>query len=261
MSITAIPTANKATRTKQAATARVAVPSGNKAARTPAGISNPTGLANLLEWHQSGAWTVSTGVSQWTDLSGKGNHILQATGSLQGAVVANAINGFPGVQLDGVDDFFSPNVFAGGNTAAGGTFFFVMRADALSASGTHDFLFVAGAADGINPGVQMTNANYSLIAGGSLNASEVIPTGSFQYLSFVHDGIGTGSVIRRRGATLAIGDDGHSAIGGLGFTLGALAGGTRSFAGTFVEVVIYSRILSVAEIALVEAYLKNRYGL
>lgn len=47
-------------------------------------------------------------ISQWTDLSGNGNHLPQPTASKQPLFVASStpLNGFPAVRFDGLSDFF-----------------------------------------------------------------------------------------------------------------------------------------------------------
>lgn len=47
-------------------------------------------------------------VSQWSDtLSGNNRHLLQASAPAQPTIVANALNGYPGLLFDGVGDFMS----------------------------------------------------------------------------------------------------------------------------------------------------------
>lgn len=222
---------------------------------------HPRDVGTLLAAYDANAGvTIATGVSTWVDQSGNGNTISQATTSKQPARLSSAINGLPAIQLDGTDDFFSPITFTGGATGNGGTYFFVSRADALFASGTHDFLWVSAAGDGINPGVQVTTTNYALIAGGGLNAGEAMPIGSFHEYTFVHTSSAATCEVRRDGASKSLGDDGHTSAGGNGFTLGALSGGTRSAAHTFAYILIYRSALSAVDRARVEKYLSFRFA-
>ena len=75
----------------------------------------PTDLPGLKLWMAGdrSPHTLNVGnVSQADDLSGLGNHPTQVTASLQSAYVADAINGLPGIQSDGVDDLLTlPNAF------------------------------------------------------------------------------------------------------------------------------------------------------
>jgi hypothetical protein len=85
---------------------------------TPAALG-----ANLVSWHDaSDAATVTQAagaVSQLSDKSGNGRHMVQATGSLQGAYTAAAQNGLNALTL--VDDWMEASVAAG--TFTGGLCF------------------------------------------------------------------------------------------------------------------------------------------
>lgn len=205
--------------------------------------------------------TIATGVSQWNDQSGQGNNFLQATGSMQPALQTNQLNGLPAITFDGVDDWFSSLTFNNAQaTGTGGAFFFTIRANSLSASGTHDFLFVAGAAEGINPGVQITNSNTSLIAGGGLNSGQTMTTTGYHAYTFIHSQVATDSQIRRDNVQLAKGNDG-SAGTGTGFTLGSLAGGSRSVGVSIAHLRIMSRIPYEAEASWMERVEARHFAL
>lgn len=61
----------------------------------------PLKVAGLAAWYRLGkGQTIVTGVSQWSDASGNGRNLLQATGSLQPLV-----QGDGSLLFDGVDDF------------------------------------------------------------------------------------------------------------------------------------------------------------
>jgi hypothetical protein len=62
--------------------------------------------ADLHQWHRGDIVTLATGVSSWTDLSGKGNHSVQADTTKQPAYSASdaTLGGRPTVTGDGVND-------------------------------------------------------------------------------------------------------------------------------------------------------------
>lgn len=67
---------------------------------------NPTQLTGKLLWLDAQALSLAGGaaVSSWTDLTGLGQHAVQATTSKQPTYTLNKINGKPAVVADGVDD-------------------------------------------------------------------------------------------------------------------------------------------------------------
>jgi hypothetical protein len=85
----------------------------------------PSSIADLFAWHDAGQGvTIDVGVSQWSDLSGNGHHLVQATGIKQPLLVNGVINGKPVVRFDGVDDFLETTL---GATVSAHTFFMVFK--------------------------------------------------------------------------------------------------------------------------------------
>jgi len=73
---------------------------------TPAEIS----ATRMKYWFAADKLTgVSSGagIPQLTDFSGNGNHATQATGANQATYLSNAINGLPGANFDGVNDYYN----------------------------------------------------------------------------------------------------------------------------------------------------------
>lgn len=75
---------------------------------TGAGVAfSPIDITGLIAWwdaDDSSTITESSGaVSQWNDKSGTGNHLVQATGSLQPTLTANQLNGRPTIIGDGTE--------------------------------------------------------------------------------------------------------------------------------------------------------------
>jgi hypothetical protein len=87
------------------------------ASRLLGGVINLDAFANLQAWFQPEDWTTATGVNLWNE-SVSGNDVVQATGSLQPAVVSNWQNGLDAIQGDGTDDLLGPNAFASAGTSA-----------------------------------------------------------------------------------------------------------------------------------------------
>ena len=61
--------------------------------------------ADRIAWFDAsvGPFTYATGISQWNDLSGLGNHVTQSTGSSQPLLNSSYLNGKPSVVFDGGD--------------------------------------------------------------------------------------------------------------------------------------------------------------
>lgn len=68
----------------------------------------PSKIKNLVyAWYDAGARSsisIGTGVSQWSDISGNGRHLVQANGAEQPAYESAGFNGLPTIAFDGSND-------------------------------------------------------------------------------------------------------------------------------------------------------------
>src|SRR5262249_6751166 len=87
------------------------------------------GLALWLYAAHASPITIATGVSQWSDKSGKGNHMTQATGNAQPLHVANTLNGYPVVHFDGSNDRLVASTITNMSSMTGFTLFAVQNRD------------------------------------------------------------------------------------------------------------------------------------
>ncbi len=73
---------------------------------------------NMVYWFDANQLGLSNGnpVATWTDMSGNGNNITQATGSLQPTFLTGQLNGKPAVSFDGTDDYLEGGTLAALNT-------------------------------------------------------------------------------------------------------------------------------------------------
>lgn len=81
-------------------------------ARTGAPTADVRGIlgANLAAWFRSDLGvTIGTGVSQWSDQSGRGNHVTQGTGAQQPTYVAGVLNGKPVLRFANASSQFLRN--------------------------------------------------------------------------------------------------------------------------------------------------------
>lgn len=107
----------------------------------PAGMRRAGNAAAILPWKgfESGlvlaldaylGITLGTGVSQWSDQSGSGNHFLQATAGKQPSY--STFNTRPVVRFDGTDDVLQKTGFSGLAADADSTTFIVVKNSAVT---------------------------------------------------------------------------------------------------------------------------------
>ncbi len=75
----------------------------------PGGVGSNSGTSALVVWldGNNGVTTTGTAVTSWNDQSGYSNHATQGTAANRPTRTSNALNGFPIVQFDGVNDVLS----------------------------------------------------------------------------------------------------------------------------------------------------------
>lgn len=100
---------------------------------------SPASILGLTVWYRATDVVLGTGnrVAQWTDLSGNGRHLTQATETKQPLLIAADpnFNGKPSIDFDGVDDYMtgaSLAVTVGPTSTNVGV---VFRADAITGTG------------------------------------------------------------------------------------------------------------------------------
>lgn len=204
----------------------------------------------LAAWYRADQGiTIATGVSQWNDLSGNGRHQLQATGTKQPLLIASAVNGLPALRSDGVDDMMAVAVALGQPQ----TIFCVTKvisptqvnADTIWSESASLFLI-----DDATP-------RTLLGAGSNILYNQQVAKDAYKYVTCIING--ASSFLYESGVQRATGDCGAGT--GTSITLFNLPAGTHSMNCEIAEFMIYNRVLSAAEIAVVEGYLKGRYAL
>ena len=246
-------------------TSRIVLPAR---ARTTA--FDPRSMPGLLAWYRSdsGVYKDSIGtppnngnsVYQWSDISGNGNHCIQATAGSQPSYTTKFVNGLPVV------------TFAG-------KYLTCINSPFPTASGaSHEYTVAAV--------VYPTSFNMGVICAGTL--------GGTSNRSFV--GTGSGNLIVYQGANAAASLQGfpntawYSMIGtysknqqmaarvwmsgiivGSGqasndvldpaLQIGAVAAGVSTFSGNMAEIIVFNRKLSDGEVLTVHNYFAGRYGI
>ena len=234
-------------------------------------IVDPTDLDNLQLWLDAsdpdGDDTVggsldpgATGTATWVDKSGGGRDALQTTVASQPTLTTGAggINNIPVVHFDGVDDYLA-NTIDSLNSYQAKTVFVVYRVTNAQTSelgqlwGQYNGVGHV-AADGRNTGLWSFDGNASatahysvngdtLIAGGGGDSTQPWVRNEAQFVTTVFD------------STLSLTE--HY----LGSLLPTFSITSHAYGGDIAEIVVYSDSLSATEIADVQTYLGDKWGI
>jgi hypothetical protein len=232
----------------------------------------PTRLSGLILWLDAAKGiTIATGVSQWDDQSGAGNHATQGTGANQPTYAAASalLPGHAAVQFDGVAHYLICNALA---TTASGTdqpLSVLIALGATATAGSYTLVGVGKAASATpfftaqqtaTPGLAWNrrddaNTNLSLVVGA--------PAANTPYVgALVFTGT-TGSVVTQ-GSTGTLGaslDVGAMTVDQGG--IGCLRRTTNSqfFPGEIYEILVFNRAVTNRERKTLERYLGQKYRL
>jgi len=208
----------------------------------------PSELDGLKLWTRfnQGITVTGSGVSQWDDVSGNGNHLKQGIDASRPSKESDG-----SLLLDGADDFMKADAFT---LVQPETVYLLFNRISWTIS---DGVFDGNTALSMLLNSSPTTPSLALFAGTGNDPVTVAATlGSYVPLCAVFNG--SSSVIQVDSTTSSTGNPGASNAGG--FTLGRRAGG--AFGNIQVkEVLIYSTPHDAATRAKVIAYLSNVGGL
>lgn len=203
---------------------------------------------------------VSGNVSQWSDKSGEGNHLVQSTGSLQPITNATTQNG------NNVIDFNADRLqitdFVGGALSQPNTIFVVYKYDDLTDSAR---IFDGGQGGSerhtfthLNVDPLSFDNSLELQAGVILRTIDLGLMTSFQLVRCVTNGSSSG--IFKNGVSVISADAGSNPLDG--FTVGATYQGSAPIdSGSIAEVLVYNRLLDGNEVTTIETYLNTKWGI
>lgn len=236
-----------------------------------------TGLVLWLDADDASTIIESSGfVSQWNDKSGNGNNATQLTGSLQPVTNANTINALNVITYDGVNDALAipanssiDNLFSGGGsvfsvvnplTAGEGNF------GRLFEKGSETRNFIRETSGGKAKYAHQTE--FSITEGNFKTLTQETNLGVGNILGMLYDNSLTTNVPAFRVNGLLIPTDIAIIPDGTAnsdiaedLLIGNRPGGDRTWDGYFGEILMYDRILTAEEIADVENYLTNKWGI
>ncbi len=209
----------------------------------------PSDLPNLKLWLKSDSLVLNgSTVSQWTDISGNNNHIIQTDVLKQPTIINNQLNGYPVVHFDGVNDNLNAIFSQSYNNEL--TVFIVMRNNAANPVFIYD--------GGTNYLSMIYVGNKLYIQSGTPNMYYT-KTAPFPFSIFQNEYGSTLSKIYENGILKLSGGLPVPVLNG--FTLGTrYLQDTYFLNGDVAEIFIYNSILNSSEKVLVEQYLRNRYS-
>lgn len=199
-------------------------------------------LSPKLWCRQGVGITTDTGVSQWDDQSGNGNHLKQATGTNQPTV-----QGDGSILFDGVDNFLKADAFT---LVQPETVYILFKQITWTSS---DRIYDGNT---VNSGIlYQTGTTPSLVMFAGTNLTEVdLAVDTYGIVSAVFNS--TSSVLQLNNDSPVTGDAGTANMGG--FVLGTKSDASVGFSHIQVkEVLIYSAAHDAATRAKVISFLQN----
>jgi hypothetical protein len=223
------------------------------------GAFKPAALPNLVLWTRADT-VVGSPVSQWTDLSGNGNHIVQATLAKRPAVNASdaQYNNLPSLAWDGTNTAMGT---VGNITLGAYTVWMVCRMTTTvgylwKRPTALDYCY-GSTANSINTTISAVVSGYNLSANWGQSASP-------RRVLVAYDGTHAGHVMYLNSVlqslTTTFASDPGTTTRADPFCLFSPDGSTASSSGTIAEVVVLSGAISAGNRALLDAYGVARYG-
>lgn len=190
-------------------------------------------------------------VASWTDESGQGNDVAQATAGFKPLYKTAIQNSLPMVLFDGADDYLRRATFTGGTLSQPITMFIVCKVVSYVASS----VIVDSASTTSRLALREISANWSMFAGTTLSSSTAINTTTAHLLELTDNGVS--STLALDGTIIATGDAGAHTM--IGLTLGANAT-PGSYAPVYIgEIGVFAPI-PTGDLANIRSYLKAKWG-
>jgi hypothetical protein len=193
-------------------------------------------------------------VASWTDASGNGNHLSQASQPSQPIVTADALDGWKGVTSDGVDDFLSSPTL---NLTQPSTVFAVFVKH-FTTDSLEEVLWDGQASDARHFAAHHADEKSYVYAGAVLMETAARTTTGVEPFFWKVEYNSTSSIFRQHDRADTAGDAGTHALGAL--RLFAAFNATSPAVVTMVEVgVVNAAILGSEDEALLDSYVAARF--
>lgn len=219
--------------------------------------SPPLTISGLVAWFAADrivGLSDGAAVSTWSDISGFGHDLAQATGSQQPLYKTSILNGHPVVRFDSTD-YMKTATFT---LAQPYTVFIVCCPSDVTTAGNH----ILADGNSIDTGMMFFNvaapgsAALDLYAGGTVVSGQMATVGEYLVFEAIFNGA---SSIANKNGTGTTGDAGTATPSGL--TLCARADGFTPLTGDVAEVLIYNSGLSSGNRSTLRSYLGSKYGI
>lgn len=233
-----------------------------RGARGGGGAFSPISLNPELWLRSDLGITIGTGVSQWADQSGNGNHATQATSGAQPAYSASdaQMGGFPSVSMDGTDDFLAGSIAFSSTTMA--VYAYMRLVTAAANMGHWSLLGNGDTTDNTIRGAMVYHAGGGITTFNAANKSVNTPpaNGTNFVYSTRFDGVNNVQRINSTdGTTVAS----ANTINPVSYKLGCrtVSGAAANFAAIrLVEFLIFPANLTSQQDADLRQYFLDRYG-
>jgi hypothetical protein len=228
----------------------------------------PSDLPNLQLWLRGDSFTFDT-TATWADLSGNGRDFTQ-TGSNRPTVDGTGLNGQATVDfVRASSQYLVGNGDTLFNTGAAHTVIMVVKNDAFGGAGQYQSpLNFKGNTAYV---MWFTNdAFYGDCAFGFMASKIMSATASWgttDYNLFVQTYNGSGDTtpanytLEKNGASQTVGGPKATGAGTAANNIGRLAGGSDYFDGKIAEIIVMSSVISASDLAELETYINERYGI
>lgn len=248
------------------------------------GYVNPNQIPNLNLWYdasvstaiamQTGAGLAPTNgqaVKSWIDKMGNGRNADQSTGGKQPLWIANQQNSLGALQFDGSNDTYTLNPIPWATNLSGQTSYVVVKLNAIAdqmhvcATNTGGFTF------------NISGTSWAVETGGGIAVSgQAANTTNYAYMGMIFDGSQTNANITlqnnarikyryngvQQSLTFSANANATTSASANTLNVGSNDAGNGGYLNGYIgEMLIWTRTLTATEIAQVETYLSQKWGI